>query len=372
VKIVGLELTMVKPRWMFLKLVTDDGIVGYGEPIVEGHSHAVAAAVTSFSEYLIGRDPRRIEHHWQALYRGAFYRGGPILTSAISGIEQALWDVLGKSLGVPVYQLLGGAVRDRIRTYAHIAGADAAEMVADARSRGEQGFKAFKMGFEAPVRFLEPRQFFDRCDATFGALRDALGDEVDIAVDFHGRFSPAMAKQLIKVLEPYRPFFIEEPCLPENVDVLADIARSTSVPIATGERLFTKWGFREVLEKHAAAIVQPDLSHAGGIMEGKKIAAMAECYYAAIAPHNPLGPISLAAAVQLDACTPNFLIQEQVTLGEGYLETPFTVRDGYIELPTGPGLGVQLDDAKVAELVYGGDWETPRVWDSFDGSVADW
>lgn len=283
-----------------------------------------------------------------------------------------MWDVLGKSLGAPVYQLLGGAVRDKVRTYCHIAGTSADEYVAAAQAKRSQGFSAFKMGFAAPVRILEPKSFFEHCKTIFGSLRDALGNEVDIAVDFHGRFSPAMAKQLIKVLEPYHPFFIEEPCLPENVDVLADIARSTIVPIATSERLFTKWAFREVLEKKAAAIVQPDLCHAGGILEGKKISTMAECYYAGIAPHNPLGPISLAAALQLDACTPNFLIQEQVTLGEGYIKQPFTVKDGYIDIPTAPGLGIELDDEKVAELVYEGNWVTPRVWDKFDGSVADW
>ena len=371
-KISKLELCMVKPRWMFLKMYTDTGLVGYGEPIVEGHTHAVAAAVKSFESYLIGKDPRRIEHHWQALYRGGFYRGGPILTSAISGVEQAMWDILGKSLGVPVYQLLGGAVRDRCRVYGHIRGGTTEEMVENVRLKVQEGFTAFKTGFSAPIRFMESPAFVEKSVRHFAALREAVGKEREIALDFHGRFSPALAKRLIHALEPYYPMFVEEPCLPENVDTMVEIARSTSIPIASGERLFTKWGFRELLEKQAASIVQPDLCHAGGILECKKIAAMAECYYASIAPHNPLGPIALAAALQLDACTPNFLIQEQVNLGEGYLQEPFHVVDGYIDVPTAPGLGIELDEKKIAELLYDGSWQTPRVWDLQDGSVTDW
>ncbi len=381
-KITDLELIMVKPRWMFLKLYTDEGIIGYGEPIVEGHAHAVAAAVNSFKDYLIGQDPRRIEHHWQAIYRGGFYRGGPILVSALSGVEQAMWDVLGKSLGVPIYQLLGGAVRDRIRMYSHIApNADDNtspsrdifnEHIVAAKEKVAQGFTCLKFNYEAPVRFMEPQGYLNRCVELFEGLRDSVGKDVDLALDLHGRFSPALAKRLIKVLEPLHPMFVEEPCLPENVDALLDIARSTTVPIATGERLYTKWGFREVIERRAAAIIQPDLCHAGGILEVRKIAAMAEAHYIGVAPHNPLGPISLAAALQLAACTPNFVVQEQVSVGEGYLKQPFEIKDGYIELPTGPGLGIELDDAIIEELRYGGDWQVPRVWHNDDGSVADW
>lgn len=371
-KITKLELIMVKPRWMFLKMHTDTGLIGYGEPIVEGHAHAVAAAIRAFENYLIGKDPRRIEHHWQALYRHGFYRGGAVLTSAISGIEQAMWDILGKSLNVPVYQLLGGPVRDRIKMYTHVGGATADEMVASAKTRLDAGFKAIKIAYDAPMRFMEPQSFIEEKVEMFRALREFCGKDIDIGIDFHGRFSPALAKRLIKELEPYHPMFVEEPCLPENIDTMVDIARSTTIPIATGERLFTKWGFREVLEKQAASILQPDLCHAGGIMEGKKIAAMAEVYYAAIAPHNPLGPIALAVALQLDACIPNFLIQEHVTLGEGYLKEPFELVDGFVEIPTKPGLGIELDDEKVATLEYDGYWENPRVWDPDDGSVADW
>lgn len=370
-KITKLETILVQPRWLFLKMHTDAGIVGYGEPVVEGRALTVQQAVRELEEYLIGQDPRRIEHHWQAIYRHAFYRGGPVLTSALSGIEQAMWDILGKSLGVPVYQLLGGACRDRIRMYAHCHGATPEEAAAAAKARVEEGFNALKTGVgTCPVRAIESPGFVERFTQRFAAMRAAVGSEVDIAVDFHGQVSPALAIRLAKALEPYHPMFIEEPCLPENVDTLVTIARSTSVPIATGERLFTKWGFREVLEKQAAVVAQPDLCHAGGILEGKKIAAMAECYYASVAPHNPLGPISLAACLQLDACIPNFLIQEQVSLGDGYLKTPFRLVDGYIELPTAPGLGIELDDDLIASKI-GHEWRSPHYFHA-DGSVADW
>lgn len=371
-KVTKLETFFVKPRWLFLKMNTDEGIVGYGEPIVEGRARTVATAVKEIESYLIGQDPRRIEHHWQVLYRGTFYRGGPILTSAISGVEQAMWDILGKWLGVPVYQLLGGAVRNRIRVYAHVGGTTPSELVEDARQKVKQGFTALKTGFAGPVRIVDTQEYLDLCVERIDALRSAVPKNVDIAIDLHGRFSPAMAIRIAKALEPYGIFFLEEPCLPENVDTMVEVARSTSIPIATGERLFTKWGFREVLEKQAARILQPDLCHCGGILEAKKIAAMAEVYYAAIAPHNPLGPISLAAGLQLDACIPNFLCQEQVSLGEGYLVEPFELKDGYIDVPTKPGLGIELDDAAVADKLYDGSWDTPRWFFEDDGSFGEW
>ena len=370
-KITKLETFFVKPRWVFLKMHTDEGITGWGEPIVEGWSRTVAAAVQEMGRYLIGQDPRRIEHHWQALYRGAFYRGGPVLTSALSGIEQAMWDITGKWLGVPVYQLLGGAVRDKIRVYSHVSGPTCEAYAAAGRVRVEKGFTAVKTVPFGAVRFVESAEFVDQAVARVAALREAVGKKVDIGLDFHGRVSPAMAVQLAKALEPFHPMFIEEPCLPENVDALVTIARSTTIPIATGERLFTKWGFREVLEKQAASILQPDLSHAGGIFEVRKIAAMAEAYYAAIAPHCPLGPISLAACLQVDACTPNFLCQEQVNMGEGYIKKPFVLEGGHIPVPTGPGLGIEVDEAALAEKLYEGSHENPRLWHE-DGSVADW
>ena len=370
-KITGMELIHVRPRWLFLKLETDEGIIGYGEPILEGKARTVEMAVREFFEYLKGKDPRRIEHHWQAMYRWSFYRGGPIIMSAISGIEQALWDILGKYLGQPIYQLLGGAVRDKIKLYAGVGGETPEECVENAEKRIKEGFKAIKMApFDATRIIDTPRKIKDAVEKV-AAVRDAVGDDIDIGIDCHGRLSPSMAILAAKALEPYHPMFLEEPCLPENVDAMVRVARSTSIPIATGERLFTRWGFREVLEKQAASILQPDLCHAGGIFECRKIAAMAEIYYAAIAPHNPLGPIALAACLQLDACTPNFLIQEHATLGEGYLKRPFKIEDGYVRVPSEPGLGIELDEDAVMEKRYKGDWKNPQLLHE-DGSVADW
>ncbi len=370
-KITRLETIFVKPRWLFLKIHTDEGIVGLGEPIVEGRAQTTAAAVHEIGRYLIGQDPRRIEHHWQAIYRGQFYRGGPVLCSALSGIEQALWDITGKWLGQPVYNLLGGPTRDKIRMYGWIRGDTFGEYIESAKVSADAGFTALKVGIDGPLNIIDTMAAVEATVQRFADLRAAVGKNIDIAIDFHGRVSPAMAVRLAKELEPYYPLFIEEPVLPENIDTMVTVARSTSIPIATGERLFTKWGFREVLEKQAAVILQPDISHAGGILECKKIAAMAECYYAGIAPHCPLGPIALAACLQLDASIPNFLAQEQVTSGEGYLKTPFKIVDGYMALPTGPGLGIELDDEAIADKLDDGTWETPRLWHS-DGSVADW
>jgi len=367
IRITRLETFLVKPRWLFLKVHTDAGLVGLGEPITEGRARTCAAAIEEIAPYLVGKDPRRVVHHWQAIYRHAFYRGGPILTSALSGIDQALWDIKGKALGVPVYELLGGPTRDRVRVYAHARTPEAV------RQKKAEGFTAFKTGpfKERPARFVEPPGFVRLVGERFAELRAAVGPDADIGIDFHGAISPATARLLIKELEPHQPMFIEEPVQCQNVDVMAEIARGTHLPIATGERIFTKWGFREILEKGAAVILQPDLCHAGGITECRIIAGMAEAYYAAIAPHNPLGPISLAAGVQLAASIPNFLCQEQVSLGEGYLKQPFVVKDGSLELPRGPGLGIELDEAALADKI-GHDWTNPEEYDAEDGSVMDW
>jgi galactonate dehydratase len=366
-KITKLETFLVKPRWLFLKIHTDAGITGLGEPVTEGRSLTCQTAVKEIEPYLVGKDPRAVVHHWQAIYRHAFYRGGPILTSALSGIDMALWDIKGKALGVPVYELLGGPTRNRVRVYAH---ARTPQAMKESMTRG---FTAFKTGpaKQRPARYVETPAAVKYAIEKFAELRAAVGDEADIGIDFHGAISPALAKVLIKGLEPYNPMFIEEPCQAQNHDVMADIARSTHLPIATGERVFTKWGFREVLEKGAATILQPDMCHAGGITEVRLIAGMAEAYYASIAPHNPLGPISLAAGVQMAASIPNFLIQEQVSLGEGYLKKPFTVREGYLDLPAEPGLGVELDENAMADKI-GHDWRNPETYDADDGSVVDW
>jgi galactonate dehydratase len=368
-KITRLELFLVKPRWLFLKIHTDAGIVGLGEPVVEGRALTVKTAVEEIGSYLVGKDPRAVAHHWQAIYRHAFYRGGPVLTSALSGVDQALWDIKGKALGVPVYELLGGPTRNRCRIYAH------ARTPAAVKEKKSEGFTAFKCGPARLngrwARFVESPAYVQNVAERFAELRAIAGPECDIGIDFHGAISPATAKLLIKALEPHQPMFIEEPVQCQNVDVMAEIARGTHLPIATGERVFTKWGFREILEKKAAVILQPDLSHAGGITETRLIAGMAEAYYASIAPHNPLGPISLAAGIHLAASIPNFLCQEQVSLGEGYLKQPFKVRAGSVDLPTGPGLGIELDDNAVAGKIDH-DWKNPETYDSDDGSVVDW
>jgi galactonate dehydratase len=366
-KITRLETFLVKPRWLFLRIYTNAGIVGLGEPITEGRALTCAEAVKEIEPYLIGKDPRRVVHHWQAIYRHAFYRGGPILTSALSGIDQALWDIKGKALGVPVYELLGGPTRDRVRVYAH---GDSVEALKTGMAKG---FTAFKTGpaKKRPARYIETPAAVGYAAEQFAELRRAAGNDIDIAIDFHGAISPATAKLLIKALEPYQPMFVEEPINCQEHDIMAEIARETFLPIATGERVFTKWGFREVLEKKAAAVLQPDLCHAGGITEVRLIAGMAEAFYATIAPHNPLGPISLAAGVQMAASIPNFLCQEQVSLGEGYLKKPFTLRNGFLDLPTGPGLGIELDENAMADKI-GHDWRNPESYDADDGAAVDW
>jgi galactonate dehydratase len=371
-KITKLETLLVAPRWLFLKIHTDEGIVGWGEPTLENRVHTVAQAVAELEPYLLGKDPTRVVHHWQAMYKHAFYRGGPVLTSTLSGVEQALWDIAGKALSVPVYKLLGGPLRDRIKVYAHVHGATLDEQVQDIQEKTAQGFIAFKTGVGGlrPARIVETPGWIDKVVERFATLREAAGREVDIAIDFHGAVSPQTAMLLIKALEPYQPMFIEEPVQCQNVDVLADIAAKTHLPIATGERIFTKWGFRELLEKRAASILQPDISHAGGIFEGRLIAGMAESHYAAIAPHCPLGPISLAAGIQLDASIPNFLAQEQVSLGEGYLVQPFVVKEGYIDLPTAPGLGIELDEEALQEKI-GGYRRHPGLFHPDDGAAID-
>ena len=382
-KIAQVELFAVAPRWLFLKLTTDDGLAGWGEPVVEGRAETVRACVEELSDYLIGADPHRIEDMWQVLYRGGFYRGGPVLTSALSGIDQALWDIKGRALGVPVWQLLGGACRDRIRVYRGIGG-DRPDQAAAAALQAvrEQGFTALKMGATGAMGYVDSPASVRQAAERLGAVRAAVGEEVSGAVDFHGRVHRAMAVLLAQALEPHRPMFIEEPVLAENNEALAAVAAHTTIPIATGERMFTRWGFKRVLQEGHVAIVQPDLSHAGGISECRKIAAMAEAYDVALAPHCPLGPITLAASLQVDACTPNFLIQEQ-SLGLHYNSgselldylqdaSVFRYADGHVAVPVAPGLGIEIDEGAVRRAAEAGHrWRNP-VWRLGDGSVAEW
>lgn len=368
VRITKLETFLVKPRWIFLKIHTDVGVYGLGEPLLEGRALTIQTAIKEVEPYLIGKDPRHVVHHWQAIYRHAFYRGGPILTSALSGIDHALWDIKGKLLNVPVYELLGGPTRDRVRVYGRASNAE------EIKKRKAEGYTVIKTGVahKNPANIVENPAFIKYAVDNFASLREAGGPDMDIAIDFHGNISPQTAKVLIKQLEPFQPMFIEEPCQAQNVDVMADIARGTHLPIAAGERIFTKWGFRELLEKKAVSIVQPDLCHAGGITEGRIIAGMAEAYYVPVAPHNPMGPISLAVGMHLAASIPNFLVQEQVSLGEGYMKNPFKLQsDGTVMIPKGPGLGVELDEALMKDKI-GHDWKNPESYNALDGSVVDW
>ena len=381
-RITDYELFEVPPRWLFLKVETDAGVVGWGEPVVEGRAATVRAAVTELmDDYLLGTDPRRIEDHWQTMYRGGFYRGGPILMSAIAGIDQALWDIKGKELGVPVHELLGGRARDRVRVYQWLGGARPAVVGDASAAKVDAGFTALKMNATPEMRRVDTPAAVDDARARIAEVRDAVGDEVDVGVDFHGRVAKSMVKRLAAALEPYEPMFIEEPVLPEHNDALPALAASTTIPIALGERMFSRWDFKEVFESQVVDVIQPDLSHAGGITEVKKIASMAEAYDVALAPHCPLGPIALAACVQVDACTPNALIQEQsldIHYNEGsdvldYLVDPsvFEYEAGYVDVPEKPGLGVEVDEDHVREMAGDVNWHNP-VWRHDDGSVAEW
>ena len=380
--ITDLKLYMTPPRWLFLKIETDAGISGWGEPVIEGRAATVCAAVNELADQLIGKDPARIEDIWQTLYRAGFYRGGPILMSAIAGIDQALWDIKGRALGVPVYELLGGRCRDRLKVYSWIGGDRPHEVAAAAAEKLAQGYSAVKMNATEEIHYIDSfakiQAVCDRVDA----VREATGNRLDIAVDFHGRVHKTMAKVLARELDRYHLMFIEEPVLPQNNEALREIVRHTSTPIATGERMFSRWDFKSLLADGYVDVIQPDLSHAGGISECKKIASMAESFDVAVAPHCPLGPIALAACVQLDACTPNVFIQEQslgIHYNQGndildYLKEPsvFAYHNGYLSIPEGPGLGIEIDEEKVAKAAENGHrWRNP-VWRNDDGTIAEW
>ena len=381
-KITRLTTFLVPPRWCFLKIETDEGIVGWGEPVLEGRAETVAAAVQELADYLIGKDPRHIEDHWTVLYRGGFYRGGGVHMSALAGIDQALWDIKGKALGVPVAELLGGNVRDRIRVYSWIGGDRPSETAQQAKDAVARGFTAVKMNGTEEMQYVDTFDKVERCLQNVAAVREAVGPNVGIGVDFHGRVHRPMAKVLVKELEPYKLMFIEEPVLSEHEEALKEIARISSTPIALGERLYSRWDFKRVMQGGYADIIQPDPSHAGGITETRKIASMAEAYDVALALHCPLGPIALAANLQLDAVCYNAFIQEQ-SLGihynqandlMDYVSNPevFAYQDGMVAIPTGPGLGIEVNEDYVRERAQEGHrWRNP-VWRHRDGSFAEW
>ncbi|MDR1598477.1 MAG: galactonate dehydratase [Oscillospiraceae bacterium] len=381
-KIREVELFQVPPRWLFLKMTTESGIVGWGEPVVEGRAATVAACVRELAGQLVGRSAGDIEDAFQVMYRGGFYRGGPVLTSAASGIEQAMWDIKGKFHNMPVYEFLGGRVRDRIEVYRWIGGDHPRDAAAGAREALAQGYRAVKMNATDQLRWIDTRGPLDEAVARVAAIREAVGDKLRVAVDFHGRVHKTMAKTLMRELEPYGLMFVEEPVLTENEDEFLELARSSRVPIATGERNYTRWGFKRMLTRGGVDVIQPDVSHCGGILETRKIAAMAEAFDVALAPHCPLGPIALAACLQVDFCSPNAFIQEQsagIHYNEGYdllnyLKNPgaFDFSDGYAKPLDGPGLGVEIDEDYVRKMAaIGHDWHNP-VWRDSDGVVAEW
>ena len=349
-KITRFEVIPLKQRGLLLKVHTDSELVGYGSPMNYEHGRTVTRAIHDMEDYLRGRDPRQIEDHWQTLFRSSYSRQMPILLSALSGIEHACLDILGKSLDMPVWRLLGGSCRDRVRVYASVGGPSPEAYAKHARARVAEGYTALKCTpFPDPVRYVDTPAAMERIVARVAAIRDAVGPDVDVAVDFHRAVSPAMARRLLKELEPLNPMFVEEPAHPENVDALLEITRSTTIPIATGERNTTRWGFRELVEKKAAAILQPDVRHCGGILEMKKIAALAEVHYVAMAPHSAADPVGVAASLQAMAGTPNFLIQEYGGGGGDTLfTTPLAFKDGFVELPRGPGLGIEISEEGLA------------------------
>jgi galactonate dehydratase len=381
-KITKLTTYLVPPRWCFLKVETDSGVVGWGEPVVEGRAHTVAAAVAELADYVVGKDPRQVEDHWTVLYRGGFYRGGSVHMSALAGIDQALWDIKGKALGVPVHELLGGKVRDKIRVYSWIGGDRPGETAAQAKDRAARGFTAIKMNASEELQYVDTFDKVDRVLGNVAAIREAVGPHFGIGVDFHGRVHKPMAKVLFKELEPYRLMFIEEPVLSEHAECLREFATLANIPIALGERLYSRWDFKKILEGGYVDIIQPDPSHAGGITETRKIAHMAEAYDVALALHCPLGPIALAVNLQLDAGCYNAFIQEQslgIHYNQGndlldYIKNPevFDYADGYVKIPDGPGLGIEVDEDYVREqAAVGHRWRNP-VWRHADGSFAEW
>ena len=378
--ITKIETFLVPPRWLFVRVETRDGVVGWGEASLEGHAEAVEGAFVSLRDRFLGADASQIEEVWQIAYRLGFYRGGPVLMSALSGLDQALWDIKGKTLGVPIWQLLGGKVRERVRVYAWIGGDAPGEVAAQAEQRRAQGFQAVKMNASGVLGWLDSPKMLDVALDRVTCVKN-LG--LDVAVDFHGRIHRPMSKQLANLLEPLRPLFIEEPLLSEHPEAIQQLALQTSIPIALGERLYSRWDFKPFFERTAIDVAQPDLAHAGGISECRRIAALAETYDVALAPHCPLGPIALAACFQLALSAPNFVIQE-MSLGIHYNTQEhdlltylqdanlFAIKDGMVEALTGPGLGISIDEARVrraAQMPH--KWRNP-VWREPDGGVAEW
>ena len=381
-KIKAVNTYLVRPRWGFVEICTDDGLCGWGEAVLEGHAATVQACVEEMREYLIGADPRRIEDIWTTLYRAGFYRGGGVLMSAIAGIDQALWDIKGKYFNAPVYELMGGACRDRMRVYSWVGGDRPTDVGAAAQERKDAGFTAVKMNATEELQYIDSYEKVDQVLERVAAIRESCGKYFGIAVDFHGRVHKPMAKVLAKKLEEFDPMFLEEPVLCEHMELFKEIADCCNIPIATGERLFTKYDFKRLFASGGVDIIQPDLSHAGGITEVKKIAAMAEAHDVALAPHCPLGPIAFASCLQVDATSYNAVIQEQsmgihYNVGKSVLDyvknkEDFAFVDGYVRLPVKPGIGVEVNrELVLEENRTPHSWKNP-VWRHRDGSIAEW
>lgn len=380
-KITKVTMYEIKPRWIFARVSTDEGIEGWGEMISGTKTETVMAGAKELAQRIIGRNPFEIERLWQELHR-SFFRGGPINGTIISGLEMALWDIKGKAFGVPVYELLGGAARDRIKVYSWIGGDRPSDVGAGALDRLNKGFTAVKMNATDELHYVDSYEKVQAVVDRVASIRETCGDKMAIGVDFHGRVHKPMAKVLAKALEPYNLMFIEEPVLPENWEAFEQIAREAAIPIATGERLYTRWEFKRLFQQGCVDIVQPDVAMCGGILETRKICAMAEAYDMAAAPHAPYGPIALAATLQVDACTPNVFIQEQ-SLGIHYNQgfdlldfiknkDIFAYEDGYVQLPTKPGLGLDMDIDKIEEISAEGlRWTNPS-WKNYDGTIAEW
>jgi galactonate dehydratase len=380
-KITALKTWIVPPRWLFLKVETDAGLSGWGEPVLEGHAATLAAAVEELGDLVIGRDPRRIEDIWQMIYRNGCYRGGPVLMSALSGLDMALWDIRGRDLGVPVHALLGGPVRDRVRTYRWTGGDRPADLIEGVRAVQAQGYGAVKFNICAELQIVDRVARVDAILRDLFDLRAAVGTEMDLAFDFHGRVHAPMAGILLREMEPLRPMFVEDAVVSAMVETMADLQRATSIPLCIGERLHSRYDFKRVFETRAARVINPDTAHAGGISEMVRIGHWAEAYDVALAPHCPIGPIALAASLQVDAVCHNAFIQEQsigihYNAGADVLDYVrpggLVIEAGHLVIPQGPGLGIEVDEDKVAEMArIGHRWRAP-VWRHADGSVAEW
>jgi len=375
-KITDLKTYLVhcyRTNWVFVKIETDAGIAGIGEATLEMKEKAVESAVLELKDYLLGKDPRQIERHFHLMYRDSYWRTGPVLMSALSAVEMALWDISARELDVPAYRLLGGKCNDRVKAYANawFAGAKTPEAFAEsAKAAVARGFLALKWDpFGSAYMNIEPKEL-DRALAVVDAVRDAVGSEIDLLIEGHGRFNVPAACTIARELEPFRPLFFEEPVPPDSIDALADVRAKSRICIAAGERLYHRNQFRELFEKRAADIIQPDVSHAGGLSECKKIAAMAETYQIPFAPHNPSGPIANAATLQLAACTPNFYLLETMATDIPWRADLTTedlaFKDGYFEIPDRPGLGVELNEEAFAEYPY-----EPRPLRHYRGDLTD-